>query len=137
MTSRALWTAVLATCLAGGSARAQYVFTSAPQPYAALDGGVAVTLTGTPTYPVEDEGAAVIPLGFTFPYYGNSYTNVLVNSNGVLVFGPEQSKCNYSLGGVLCLSADPGLPSTSSGGGAPGGRPHNVIAPWWEDLEGN
>jgi hypothetical protein len=36
---------------------------------------------------LEDDGSATVGLGFAFPFYGQSYTNVYVNSDGNLTFG--------------------------------------------------
>ncbi|MBS1151119.1 MAG: hypothetical protein H6Q89_2817 [Myxococcaceae bacterium] len=135
MKSSVLSIAVVFAGLAAGNARAQfYTVTSSSQTYVPLTGATVVTLIGG-TLPVLDEGSAVIPLGFPFPYYGTTYTSVLVNSNGVLVFGADQAKCDYSIGTTTtrCINGSPGVPTSTM---LPP-RPHNLIAPWWDDLEGN
>ncbi len=44
-------------------------------------------LTGEPTsITLDDRWSSVIPLGFNFDYFGNSYTNVVIGANGLLSF---------------------------------------------------
>jgi uncharacterized repeat protein (TIGR01451 family) len=38
--------------------------------------------------PVDDEVSAALPIGFTFRFYKNTYTDLYVNSNGLVMFGP-------------------------------------------------
>ena len=49
--------------------------------------GTAITWTAYDTWAADDEGEAQISLGFTFPFYGNSYTDCWVNTNGFVKFG--------------------------------------------------
>lgn len=72
-------------------------------------GTVAATASGA------DDGTEVIPIGFTFSYYGNPYTNVNVCSNGFLAFNETS--------GAFTDSALPNV-----------GVPNNMIAGWWDDL---
>ncbi len=54
--------------------------------------------------------------GFTFPYFGNSFGQVHVSSNGLLTFGsPSAANGNVA------------LPSTDA--------PADLIAPFWDDLD--
>lgn len=73
--------------------------------------------TGTQIALSDDEVSSPIPLGFTFNYYGVSYTDVGVSSNGFLTFLPFQSSG--------CCTGQ-AIPSA--------GSPDAIIAGWWEDL---
>jgi hypothetical protein len=59
-----------------------YDLTGAPLP---CDNIVA---TGTPTL-LTDDSDLVVPIGFTFPFYGVDYTMVNIESNGALHFGSD------------------------------------------------
>ncbi|MBX5481317.1 MAG: putative Ig domain-containing protein [Myxococcaceae bacterium] len=128
--------AVLAAVVAVDAwAQTNYVVTSTPQPYVPLTGSGVVTITpmmtGGGIFPVRDEGYYDLPLGFTFPFFGNTYTNVGINSNGLLLFGPTaNAACNYSNGSSTNCNSPSPIPSQSH-------TPHNMIAPWWDDHEGN
>ena len=76
-----------------------------------------INTTGTVIPLDDDQVSGAIPLGFTFSYFGISYTNVYVSSNGFLTVLPGQDNG--------CCSGQP-LPSA--------GNPNGVIAPLWRDL---
>lgn len=65
--------------------------------------------------PLSDDGGVLEPIGFTFTFFGNSYTDVYVGMNGYLEFGTFYGD----------WSPDP-IPSTNT--------PNNIIAPFWRDL---
>lgn len=65
-----------------------------------------------------DDDTATAPIGFSFDYYGSSYTNVEISSNGFITFTPT--------GDAECCSGE-SIPDASS--------PNNIIAGWWEDLD--
>jgi hypothetical protein len=73
-----------------------------------------ISSVGTEIFPGEDNYVNV-PIGFSFPFYDNNYSDVFVCSNGLLTFGS----------GSTVYSNDP-IPDTDS--------PDNYIAPWWDDL---
>jgi len=75
---------------------------------------VDIASIGTEVFPQEDNFVNV-PIGFSFPFYDNSYSDIFVCSNGLLTFGS----------GSTDYSNDP-IPNTS--------QPNNFIAPWWDDL---
>ncbi len=56
-----------------------------------------------------------LPIGFTFNFYGNNYTNFYFSSNGLLTFGAGST--TYS---NTCI------PNTST--------PNNMIAAFWDDI---
>lgn len=71
--------------------------------------GTAVTLD-------DDDYTAALPIGFSFPYYENAYTELYVSSNGILTFGTGNS-----------TTSNVSIPNT--------GVPNNMIAMWWDDLD--
>jgi len=75
---------------------------------------VDISSVGTEIFPGEDYYVNV-PIGFSFPFYDNSYSDVFVCSNGLLTFGS----------GSTVYSNDP-IPDSD--------LPNNHIAPWWDDL---
>jgi hypothetical protein len=79
-----------------------------------------ISATGTNAgYGCDDCVFGAIPLGFTFNYYGTSYNEVYVGTNGFLAFAPLGSGC--------CSGAP--LPSADS--------INNEVAGWWTDLVSN
>ncbi len=107
--------------LAASTALAQTYTVQPPiaQTYAPLVGATAQIVSES------DDGFVTIPLGFTFPYYGNNYTAVHANTNGFLAFGTQTSTCELGFG---CYNGD-AIPSATRSTNI-----HNLIAPWWDDL---
>jgi hypothetical protein len=69
-----------------------------------------------------DEGlTAPIPLGFTFNFFGNNYTDVSISSNGMLQFTPYPAMSTYAPTGPLPYSF--------------GFDPDNIIAVPWGDMD--
>ena len=77
----------------------------------------AVNITNSFT-PNKDDGYQTIPLGITFPFYGTNYTTGYLSTNGFLSFTALTS--SYFTNGTI--------PNTA--------LPNNVIAPFWDDLDG-
>jgi hypothetical protein len=77
---------------------------------------VEINSTGTNLNLTDDSNSGPQSLGFTFPFYGNNYTDVYVGSNGFVSFGA----------GSPSLSNQCGLPNS--------GTPNNLIAAVWDDL---
>lgn len=117
--------------LTAGAVSAQnYVVQQSSAPYVPLTGAGVMPVPlveRSVSFEVDDEGYFELPLGFTFPYYGQNFTSVHVDSNGFLYFEPAGSTLCHS--SVACTTATK-FPSNSR-------TPHNVIAPWWGDLDGN
>lgn len=65
----------------------------------------------------DDIFSGIIPIGFTFNYYGLNYTNVCVGSNGVLTF-------NDSLAGTYCDWSTTFFPTVVNG------LKNAIMAPW-------
>lgn len=66
----------------------------------------------------DNQMSAPINIGFAFPYYGNSYVQILICSNGFVSFTDTDSS-----------GTNQQIPNTS--------RPNNFIAPYWDDLNLN
>ena len=78
---------------------------------------VAIPLAGGSTIgPTTDDSSVTATLGFAFTYYGSTFTQLLVSSNGYLTV-PGQA------GGVY---NNPVIPNTAA--------PNGVIAAYWDDL---
>ncbi|MDP1827711.1 MAG: CARDB domain-containing protein [Archangium sp.] len=86
------------------------------QPYQPLTAGTTVAaLNG-------DDMGILVPLGFTFPWFGQNYTHVMLSSNGVIVPGiATTTTCSTG-----CLSND-AMPSVNV--------PNPAIAGFWDDLD--
>ncbi len=63
----------------------------------------------------DDSAGTATPIGFNFPFYGTDYSDVYVNSNGVITFGEGSSSYSNST-----------LPNSSA--------PNNLIAWFWDDM---
>jgi hypothetical protein len=76
-----------------------------------------VASTGTAiNFTYDNDFVGPLPLGFSFPFYENNYTEVYVSANGLLTFGG---------GTESLLNRDIPFP----------GAPQNLIAPFWDDLD--
>ncbi|MFZ5445010.1 MAG: putative Ig domain-containing protein [Myxococcota bacterium] len=89
--------------------------TTSTQPYTPLIGATALS------FPSTDDSGVLVPLGFTFPYFGQNYTHVMISTNGVIMLG------NASL--TTCSTGCLGNTSFPSSG-----SPNTIIAGWWDDL---
>ncbi|RLI32467.1 hypothetical protein DRO66_11315, partial [Candidatus Bathyarchaeota archaeon] len=63
----------------------------------------------------DDVFGGPFPMGFTFDFYGNSYTDLYFNTNGLITFGSGTGS-----------TGNTAIPSAS--------LPDNFIAPFWDDL---
>ena len=75
-----------------------------------------INSVGTPVGNSDDASYGPFSLGFSFPYYGNLFTEVRICTNGFLSFTSSSSR----------YTNDP-IPS--------GGDPNNLLAPFWDDLD--
>ncbi len=104
---------VLAVLTAAAPALAQVpVFSQSSQTYVPLSGGTNVFTSYV------DDGSLLVPLQFSFPYFGQNYNSVLIQSNGFISF--DTTVCTSG-----CFSSS-AIPGTST--------PNNMIAAWWDDL---
>jgi|GEM_PF-5106743 len=94
-----------------------------PDPYgytgeASDDAWEGIAGTGTTiVFANPEDGTEQIPIGFSFPFYGTTYTNVYVSVNGFLTFNAP--------GGLYYINSD--FPTSA-------GVPGSMVAPWWDDL---
>jgi len=72
----------------------------------------------------DDEVSAPINIGFNFDYFGSSYNELYISSNGYVSFSPPNTNNTYN-GSGCCESEN--LPDAH--------YPNNVIALGWEDLD--
>ena len=102
---------------AGGPDAFGYRWVDSDQPGGPSFGWVDITGVGTQlALSGDDAASAPVPLGLSFPFYGGSFTQAMVNTNGYLSFTNTGSE--YS---------NQGLPNSSA--------PENLVAPMWDDLD--
>ncbi len=104
------------------SARSQqeegsYIWTDSDTPGGPVYDWMDITGTGAPITGLgDDTNAGPFPIGFSFPFYGNEFTQFYLSTNGFLSLSPISGR-NFS---NLALPAPL----------APG----NLLAPFWDDL---
>jgi len=103
--------ATLEEVIPGGFLGTYTVISNAP-------GSCTATPNGTPTDVVltDDDFEGPLPLGFNFDFWGNTYTDFYISSNGYVTFGM----------GSTDLGEDP-IPNTNT--------PNDIIALFWDDLD--
>jgi uncharacterized repeat protein (TIGR01451 family) len=92
------------------------------QPYVQLTGGTPVTFTARGSS-ADDEGWAQINLPFQFPYFGQNYSTIFLDTNGFLSVGQACSVGTFS---SICYS-NASFPNSA--------LPNGVIAPFWDDMQ--
>ncbi|PAP74948.1 hypothetical protein BSZ37_00010, partial [Rubrivirga marina] len=85
--------------------------------------GTAVTFTPAGSFPAADEGYADVALPFTFPFYGADKSTIRVYSNGFATFSSAVGDTYTN-------------PSSFPGASGPT-NVNDVIAPFWDDLDGS
>ncbi|GBL34776.1 hyalin [Filimonas sp.] len=94
-------------------AQCQYYAVSGPTSGADIEAGGTATAIALD----DDELSGAISIGFSFLFYGNSYTQLYISSNGFISFDPAVGNSyNAQL-----------IPDASS--------PNNLIAGFWQDLD--
>ncbi|MBX7240676.1 MAG: T9SS type A sorting domain-containing protein [Bacteroidia bacterium] len=73
--------------------------------------------SGTPVILGDDQVSGALPVGFNFTFYGNTYSNFYISSNGFITFNPAS--------GSGCCSGQV-VPNVSD--------PNDLIAANWDDL---
>ncbi len=77
-----------------------------------------ISTTGTLVTGLSDDNVVgPFPIGFSFPFYENYYSDINVSSNGYLIFGSTSSSLSNQ-----------NIPNSST--------PNNIIAWCWDDLHG-
>ncbi|RLL51104.1 hypothetical protein D8Y20_10265, partial [Mariprofundus sp. EBB-1] len=104
-----------AIALTGGPDAGGYSFIDSHEVGGPSYNYVDISLVGS-VISLYDDSSRMVPIGFTFNYYGVNYTSVNVGSNGFLTFNTG----NYGRYSELNLPT-PWMPST-------------VVAPFWDDL---
>jgi gliding motility-associated-like protein len=82
------------------------------------------TVPGTGLTLGDDQWSPLIPIGFSFTYFGNTYTNIVVGSNNILTF--DASQANGGCPWPISTSIPDPIPTNSC--------PANSIMCPWEDL---
>lgn len=77
-----------------------------------------ISATGTAVVLTDDGVSPAIPLGISFPFYGQARTSIHIGSNGLLGFNPTN----------LAQYANGTLPDATSW------LPNDIICPFWDDL---
>jgi hypothetical protein len=96
---------------------------SLPPAVTSTCGPIVVPTSALPvTFTSADDGATVVPIGFTYTHFGTNYTNIAIGTNGLLV--PSTSPTTAPAGSTSFSNTT--LPST--------GTPNNTIAAFWDDL---
>lgn len=104
--------------VAGGPDVAGYIFRDTKETNGPTGTFEPIQTTGTSLSLGNDEMiTTAIPLGFSFDFYGQTYTEVYICANGFITFLPDQP----------CF-ATPHLPSNVIS------EPNGLIAGWWQDL---
>ncbi|MFO0600080.1 MAG: putative Ig domain-containing protein [Myxococcaceae bacterium] len=93
------------------------------QPYQPLVGASTLTFSDG-----DDEGI-LVPLGFTFPYFGQNYTHAVIDSNGFLMLAVA-STSSPCVGAFSSCYTNASLPSTSAPSTAA-----PMIAGFWDDMD--
>lgn len=101
----------------GGPDEAGYVYLDSSEPGGPIYFFESITETGFLLSLSDDQVSAALPMSFTFEFYGTTYSDVYVSSNGFLTFLPGSDDG--------CCTGRP-IPET--------GTPDGLIAGWWEDL---
>lgn len=101
----------------GGPDGFGYLWADSDEPGGPVYDWVDITGVGTPVAGMDgdDETAGPIPIGFSFSFYGNPFTEIYLSTNGWAAFTSPTSS-DYS--------NDP-LPASYG--------PRNLVAPWWDD----
>ena len=132
-TTQLFFTLALTSAAAVAHAQVPYVATQFAGNFQPLQGGTPVSF-GFST----DDGAEIVPIGFSFPYYGETYTHINVGVNGVFSFA---AACNgigacglFETCGASNVCERTGQPTSSSGPLPTSDEPNAAVAVFWDDL---
>ena len=103
---------------AGGPDVFGYSWRDSDHPYGPPYAWVDIAADGVAVPLADDQNTSVFDLGFAFPFYGSTFTQVRVCSNGFLSFTSSSNAW-----------ANQGIPDAL--------EPNNLIAPFWDDLSPN
>ena len=100
-----------------------YILPAAPGNVVALTtGGARVDLDGDDKY-----ADFALPTGFSFPFFGNNFTELILSTNGALYFSDPPRRTGLAPGDTNDADDPPGSPRALGG--------YQMIAPLWEDLD--
>ncbi|MBE0564426.1 MAG: hypothetical protein IH621_00585, partial [Krumholzibacteria bacterium] len=111
-------TAVVRTAGSGGPDVFGYAWLDSDHPYGPAYAWVDISGDGQAVALADDQVSGAFTLGFDFPFYGSTFTQVRICSNGFLSFTSTSNAW-----------ANQGIPD--------GAEPNNLIAPFWDDLAPN
>ncbi|MBN2057055.1 hypothetical protein JW905_19160 [bacterium] len=98
----------------GGPDAYGYIYVDSEEPTGCSFAYIDISATGTNTGIEGDDSSATIPIGFDFIFYGSTYSQVMVSSNGYLTFGTAGA-----------LFTNECIPDADD--------PNLYIAPFWDD----
>ncbi len=104
----------------GGPDEWGYVYSDSSQQDGPSFSWVDISATGTDLGLSDDSSSDRFPIGFTFPFYAQEYTEVNVASNGVVYFGTD----TYLGLSNICLPSETGYGTDTNA----------LIAAYWDDL---
>lgn len=99
----------------GGPDNFGYTWVDSHQPYGPSFNWVDISGVGIPLNLGDDSYAGPFDLGFEFPFYDSSYSEIYICSNGYLKF---ESGHTYNLNRPIPYPY----------------QPNNIIVPWWDNL---
>ncbi len=113
------------------NAQVNYLFSASSKPYVPVTGGTSPHLeTNFTGWEAADEGYANIPIGFTFKYNNENYTQANVCVNGFITLGATSLDIIFPSGAIL--NGYPYFKNNLTYSPPYNKRP--VIAPFWDDL---
>ncbi|MCX8052280.1 MAG: choice-of-anchor D domain-containing protein, partial [Armatimonadetes bacterium] len=102
----------------GGPDAGGYRWESNADPGGPVYNWIDIRSTGTPVWGLGDDSyQGPFPIGFPFTFYGNTYTQFYISSNGFIGFGPPDGYSRYSFSSLPNINA-----------------PNNCIYWGWADL---
>jgi subtilase family serine protease len=103
------------------------VFLQTNQPYVPLSGPGVTNIDFASID--EDEGYQIVPIQFPFPWFGQTYNQLFIHTNGVAVLGGAPSNCTGGGPSGYCslFFSSTNIPNTAS--------PNNILAPFFDDLD--
>jgi subtilisin family serine protease len=99
-------------------------------PYTTSVGAAAALSTGGTRINVNGDDRYIdhlLPPGFTFPFFGTTFTDLIISSNGNLYFSSPPERIGLEPGNLDIADDPPGSPRALGG--------YKMIAGFWEDLD--
>ncbi|MFH2036316.1 MAG: C25 family cysteine peptidase [Candidatus Zixiibacteriota bacterium] len=100
----------------GGPDAWGYNWVDSDDPDGPIYGWIDISTLGTAVTLGDDDTTTALPIGFSFPFYDNYYSELYIGSNGIVTFGtPSRSRSNIA------------IPNDT--------LPNNLVSMWWDDLD--